>query len=1140
MRYTRLERAGRIWIVETVGWSGETRARMTTLAVLMLATLTMLACAASAEAAQPGETYERVTSEAGPVAWFRFSDPVGSSMIEDAVGTHAFTASNHGIVLGGAGPFAGSESGVMGESEPYATLPSNPLSSAKEFTVEAWVYRPEAGHFKQAIFSIGSSSSNYMYMTPASSGSGHTAMLEIHPSSGSVLQVTAPKLQASEWGYMAATETSSGVATLYMNGQPGTSVQTTVFPASLGSSLEAFLAKSFESGRNLQGSLSNVAFYTKALSANEIRERFDVMKVPINSSPPMIENGELGKTATAGSGAWVGESPITYAYVWQRCKEEGMCENIPGGTGSTISVTSEDEGYSLRVLVKAKNTYGQGEAYSVETAVIGGSPENTEPPKITGEASEDMTLSASTGSWAGAEPIEYTYQWELCNSFGEGCFPVPGEAGKGTEYKLGASEAGDTMRITVTARNSAGAGEATSAVSAEVSMKPGTAAVAWGKNGPASQLGAGYEDDYEVSPVPVVGLSDIRSVLAAGLDSYALLGGGTVVAWGDNPRGQLGDGSTESSGSPETVLERTEGGGSRTMTGVTAIAVSYGASVHGMALVNDSEHHGEVMTWGASEYGERGNGEYNYNEQEYNVEAGGPIVPREEAIAVPALEHVTAIAAGGSSDFALQEDEPGKTTLWTWGADNGEKLGVEEGHTATTCKAEAVNSYPCSPKPLQVPLPKGVEVTGISAGKTAVYAILSDGRVLAWGENAYGQLGDGTTETTSQSGSTFHYVCAIGHEGACMQEAEELKHVKAVSGGRYFALALLEGGEVAGWGAGGGALSGKSTEQCRKHNLDECQLTPKKVLLTSEGSPLQGVTAISTGDDFSLALANVIEGEGEGIVYAFGNNERGQLGLGTGLGPDKCTHSVKNKGSGSGSKEAKAPCAEYPTKIPGLSDVGSISAGEFEPGEGHSLAFVRSGGPELQSAFTVTPGVEHEGEREKERDVLKVAWRLSAPYTAPNLPEYKLKWQQEPSGSNAVKADEDRERIEAYEAEETAVEEALAEAEEAKDEEAVKEDNTKLEEIPREIEREAADLKRCEEALEEEYPHKTATINMLCEKESKGECTYTVNEAAVEINRKKQLENLSSDTPYKITLTRVGAAEEGEAEVAHIIGTTLP
>src|SRR6202030_329497 len=133
-----------------------------------------------------------------------------------------------------------------------------------------------------------------------------------------------------------------------------------------------------------------------------------------------------------------------------------------------------------------------------------------------------------------------------------------------------------------------------------------------------AELGVGYHTNNEARPVKVVGLSEIKSVLAAGQTSYALLANGTVRSWGADLKAELGNNAgtaRETAEEPVAVIEQTASGERRELTGVTALAAAYGDDTHALALVSDAEHEGEVFTWGAGEYGERGNGESGFEKE---------------------------------------------------------------------------------------------------------------------------------------------------------------------------------------------------------------------------------------------------------------------------------------------------------------------------------------------------------------------------------------------------------------------------------------------------------------------------------------------------------------------------------------------
>ncbi len=103
-----------------------------------------------------------------------------------------------------------------------------------------------------------------MYLTPASSLSGHKMLFEIRTSAGTVFQVTASALKSKAWEYVAVTETSSGTLTLYLNReQVGQTTGVTISPASLGSTPGDYLGRAQVASEPMfDGSMSNVAFYT--------------------------------------------------------------------------------------------------------------------------------------------------------------------------------------------------------------------------------------------------------------------------------------------------------------------------------------------------------------------------------------------------------------------------------------------------------------------------------------------------------------------------------------------------------------------------------------------------------------------------------------------------------------------------------------------------------------------------------------------------------------------------------------------------------------------------------------------------------------------------------------------------------------
>lgn len=150
-----------------------------------------------------------------------------------------------------------------------------------------------------------------------------------------------------------------------------------------------------------------------------------------------------------------------------------------------------------------------------------------------------------------------------------------------------------------------------------------------------------------------------------------------------------------------------------------------------------------------------------------------------------------------------------------------------------------------------------VQVTGltgviqVSAGATHSLALRSDGTVWAWGDNSFGELGNGVTISVPQS--TPGVVAG-------------LTGVTKISAGNGFSLALRSDGTVWAWGFNGDGELGNGT------------MTSSPVPVQVTG--LSHVTSISAGDESSLATRT------NGIttitsVWAWGNNFLGQLGDGT-------------------------------------------------------------------------------------------------------------------------------------------------------------------------------------------------------------------------------------------------------------------
>jgi alpha-tubulin suppressor-like RCC1 family protein len=426
-------------------------------------------------------------------------------------------------------------------------------------------------------------------------------------------------------------------------------------------------------------------------------------------------------------------------------------------------------------------------------------------------------------------------------------------------------------------------------------LQGGSAAVDWGMNA-SEQIGAGFSSNNENAPQPVLGLTGVTQIEAGFKFGLALLGNCTVRSWGTGNKGQLGNGAQPSAvGHPVTVQ------------GLTEVKEIAAANAHALALRYD----GTVWTWGASEFGERGNKEKGFERIARQTEPW--FVPRDKPTQVPGLTGVKQIAAGGRRDYALLSDGQ----VMAWGEDRAGLLGVEEsGAEEEMClgEAHAITPVQCStvPRPVKISgLGKLTGVERIDAGEETAYAIAGNGKkVLAWGANGKGELGDGTTE---DSPSPVH------------TQLSPSSPVVEIQGGALHTLARLADGELYAWGADGlgqlGFETGNEPDETCGH--DACSPMPEPV------TALTHVVALGAGEGVSLAVEE--EENASKVIYAFGGQGGFEL---LGLGNVEFTSTAT------------------PTAIQGLASVQDISVSTttavatLESGPGHAPLLALTPGEE--------------------------------------------------------------------------------------------------------------------------------------------------------------------------------------------------
>uniref|UniRef100_A8M7D0 Regulator of chromosome condensation, RCC1 n=1 Tax=Salinispora arenicola (strain CNS-205) TaxID=391037 RepID=A8M7D0_SALAI len=308
--------------------------------------------------------------------------------------------------------------------------------------------------------------------------------------------------------------------------------------------------------------------------------------------------------------------------------------------------------------------------------------------------------------------------------------------------------------------------------------------LAWGANS-SGQLGDGTTTPRS-TPVAVdlPAGTTVTAVAAGDRHSLAVTSTGTVLAWGLNVTGQLYDGTTTTNSSTPIVVDLPAG------TTVTAVAAG---NAHSLALTSA----GTVLAWGANSSGQLGD---------------GTTTPRSTPVAVdlPAGTTISTIAASSSS-HSLAVTSTG--TMLAWGANFTGQLGDGTITNRST--------------PVAVDLPAGTTVTAVATGSGHSLAVTSTGTMLAWGGNGSGQLGDGSTTSSSTP-------VAVDLPAGTT--------VTAVAGGAGHSLALTSTGTMLAWGFNTSGQLGDGTTSNRS--------TPIATDLPADTT----ITAIAGGSFHSLAV----------------------------------------------------------------------------------------------------------------------------------------------------------------------------------------------------------------------------------------------------------------------------------------------
>ena len=222
---------------------------------------------------------------------------------------------------------------------------------------------------------------------------------------------------------------------------------------------------------------------------------------------------------------------------------------------------------------------------------------------------------------------------------------------------------------------------------------------------------------------------------------------------------------------------------------------------------------------------------------DHGSEYGGETV----TLTAPAAPDIrlASIDTGGTSSLGIGSDGQ----LYAWGDNTQGQLG--DGTTSQHTR------------PTRVSRPDGTDTTftwvQAAAGRTHSAAIGSDGQLYAWGDNAQGQLGDGTT---SQHARPVKVSMPDGTDTG-------FTWLRAAAGDGY-TMALGSDGNLYAWGSLPGGLGDTA------HTTGSS--SPVRVALPQDAPPAFRYEQIAAGDTHAAAIGS------DGNLYTWGDNTHGQLG----------------------------------------------------------------------------------------------------------------------------------------------------------------------------------------------------------------------------------------------------------------------
>ena len=396
-------------------------------------------------------------------------------------------------------------------------------------------------------------------------------------------------------------------------------------------------------------------------------------------------------------------------------------------------------------------------------------------------------------------------------------------------WQLGSAPGTQTVRVAINGKQTSFTASATIVYNSldagdfhACGITPSNQAFCWGYNGDG-QLGNGTLTDRNV-PTAVSTTLTFRQVSGGKYHTCGITLAGVGYCWGQNLDGRLGTGDLTPSSSPKQLA-----------TSVTFDSISSGV-IHSCGLSRS----GLVYCWGFNQEGEV-----------------GAAIPPNDSITVKSPRPVSgqafrSVSTGGLHACAIEQNT---RTAWCWGFNRSGQLGHGTvdfgtlGNTAVYPPLGGTVFYVGTPEAVTMPA-SAPTFKAIASGYRHTCALGDDGAAYCWGENTYGQLGDGTTTDRSlpvqvQTGMRFTQIAA----------------------GKTHTCAVATDGTIWCWGDNANGKFGNGST------------TPSTIPV--QGATISGstvaFTSVTAGEVLSCGISTAK------AVYCWGNNDYGQLGNATNI-----------------------------------------------------------------------------------------------------------------------------------------------------------------------------------------------------------------------------------------------------------------